>query len=61
MARATLIRVAIRALREVVIDASPEAIIDTLADVDSLPLWSLVHSDVDLIGTYRTVALTTSV
>jgi hypothetical protein len=36
----------------VVIDAPPEAIIDTLADVASLPLWSPVHSDVEVIDTY---------
>lgn len=44
--------VAIRASRELVIDAPPEAIIDTLADVASLPLWSPAHSDVELIDTY---------
>jgi hypothetical protein len=41
-----------RASRELVIDASPEAIIDTLADVAALPLWSSAHSDVSLIDTY---------
>jgi uncharacterized protein YndB with AHSA1/START domain len=44
--------VAIRASREVVIDAPPEAIIDTLADVACLPMWSPVHSDVEVIDTY---------
>jgi uncharacterized protein YndB with AHSA1/START domain len=44
--------VAIRASRELVIDAPPETIIDTLADVAALPLWSPAHSEVALIDTY---------
>ena len=43
---------AIRASRELVIDAPPETIIDTLADVAALPLWSPAHSEVALIDTY---------
>jgi Polyketide cyclase / dehydrase and lipid transport len=34
------------------IDAPPEAIIDTIADVGSLPLWSPVHSDIEVVDTY---------
>jgi Polyketide cyclase / dehydrase and lipid transport len=44
--------VAIRASREVVIDAPPEAIIDEIADVGALPLWSPVHKDVEVIDNY---------
>jgi Polyketide cyclase / dehydrase and lipid transport len=44
--------VAIRASREVLIDAPPNAIIDEIADVQSFPLWSPVHSNVEVIDTY---------
>ena len=47
-----LVIVAIRASREVLIDAPPEAIIDEIADVRSFPLWSPVHSNVEIIDTY---------
>ncbi len=44
--------VAIRASREVVIDAPPEAIMDALADVQSVPSWSSVHKCAEVIDTY---------
>jgi hypothetical protein len=34
---------AVRATREVVFDASPEAILDALADIEEVPSWSTVH------------------
>jgi uncharacterized protein YndB with AHSA1/START domain len=45
--------VAVRASREVVIDAPPEAIMDALADVEALPSWSLVHRHAEVIDTYE--------
>ena len=44
--------VAIRASREVVIDAPPEAIMDALADIKALPSWSSVHKRAEVIDTY---------
>jgi uncharacterized protein YndB with AHSA1/START domain len=43
---------AVRASREVVFDAPPEAIMDVLADVDALPSWSAVHQHVEIIDRY---------
>ncbi|MBN3455172.1 polyketide cyclase/dehydrase and lipid transport [Mycolicibacterium mageritense DSM 44476 = CIP 104973] len=43
---------AVRASREVVFDASPEAIMAVLADVDALPSWSSVHRHVEVIDRY---------
>ena len=43
---------AVRASREIVIDAPPEAIIEALADVDSLPSWSSVHKHAEVVDTY---------
>lgn len=43
---------AIRASREVVIDAPPQAIIDQIADVQSFPTWSPVHKRAEVIDTY---------
>ena len=43
---------AIRASREVVIDAPPEAIMDALADIKALPSWSSVHKRAEVIDTY---------
>lgn len=40
---------AIRASREVVFDASPEAILDVLADIESLPDWSSVYKKVTVL------------
>lgn len=40
---ANLVAVAIRASREVVIEAPPEVIVEALADMDAVPSWSSVH------------------
>jgi hypothetical protein len=44
--------VAVRASREIVIDAPPEVILDALADLDSVPSWSPLHKHVEVIDTY---------
>ncbi|BBY05581.1 cyclase [Mycobacterium noviomagense] len=44
--------VAVRASREIVIDAPPEAIMEALADVDAVPSWSSVHKRAEVIDTY---------
>jgi hypothetical protein len=36
----------------VVIDAAPEAILDALADVGSVPSWSSVHKSAEVIDSY---------
>jgi len=41
--------VAVRASREVVIDAPPEAILDALADIDAVPSWSAVHKHAEVV------------
>ncbi|OMB97218.1 cyclase [Mycobacterium sp. NS-7484] len=43
---------AVRASREAVFDASPEAIMAVLADVEALPAWSPVHRRVDVLDRY---------
>lgn len=43
---------AVRASREIVIDAPPEAIIEALADVESVPSWSSVHKRAEVLDTY---------
>lgn len=40
---------AVRASREVVFDAPPEAILDVLADIESLPDWSAVYRRVTVL------------
>ncbi|MGE2716409.1 SRPBCC family protein [Mycolicibacterium litorale] len=40
---------AVRASREVVFDAAPEAILDVLADIESLPDWSSVYRKVTVL------------
>jgi uncharacterized protein YndB with AHSA1/START domain len=40
---------AVRASREVVFEAPPEAILDALADIDSVPTWSPVHKQVEVL------------
>ncbi len=40
---------AVRASREVVVDAPPEAILDVLADVDALPSWSSLHRSAEVL------------
>jgi ribosome-associated toxin RatA of RatAB toxin-antitoxin module len=41
--------VAVRASREVVVDASPEAILDVLADIDAVPSWSSLHKSAEVL------------
>jgi uncharacterized protein YndB with AHSA1/START domain len=43
---------AVRASREIVIEAPPEAIMDALADVDALPSYSSVHKRVEVVDRY---------
>jgi uncharacterized protein YndB with AHSA1/START domain len=40
---------AVRASREVVFDASPEAIMDALAEIDEVPSWSNLHRDIEVL------------
>lgn len=47
-----MVSVAVRASREIVIDASPEKILDALADIGSVPSWSSVHKHAEVIDTY---------
>jgi len=44
--------VAVQASREIIIDAPPEAILDALADISSVPLWSSVHKKAEVLDTY---------
>jgi uncharacterized protein YndB with AHSA1/START domain len=44
--------VAVRASREIIIDAPPEVILDALADIAAVPLWSSVHKKAEVIDTY---------
>jgi uncharacterized protein YndB with AHSA1/START domain len=44
--------VAVRASREVVFDAPPEAILDALADIDQVPAWSPVHKNAEVLDRY---------
>ena len=48
----TLECVAVRASREVLIDAPPEAILDALADIEAAPSWSPMHKRVEIIDKY---------
>jgi uncharacterized protein YndB with AHSA1/START domain len=40
---------AVRASREVVVEAPPEAILDALADIDAVPTWSSVHEHAEVV------------
>ena len=40
---------AVRASREVLFDASPEAILDALADIDEVPTWSTLHRSAEVV------------
>lgn len=44
---------AVRASREIVIEAPPEKILDALADVADLASWSPVHKRVEILDTYE--------
>jgi uncharacterized protein YndB with AHSA1/START domain len=41
--------VAVRASREIVIDSPPEAVMDALADVESLPSYSAAHERAEVV------------
>ncbi|KAA0107988.1 SRPBCC family protein [Mycolicibacterium sp. P1-5] len=43
---------AVRASREIVIDAPPEAVLDAIADVEAAPTWSSVHKHVHIVDRY---------
>lgn len=43
---------AVQASREIIIDAPPEVILDVLADISLVPLWSSVHKKAEVIDTY---------
>lgn len=40
---------AVRASREILFDASPEAILDALADIDEVPTWSTLHRSTEVV------------
>jgi uncharacterized membrane protein len=40
---------AVRASREVVFEAPPEAILDALADIERVPSWSTVHKNAEVL------------
>jgi ribosome-associated toxin RatA of RatAB toxin-antitoxin module len=40
---------AVRASREVVFEAPPEAILDALADIDEVPTWSPLHKHAEVL------------
>ena len=44
--------VAVRASREIVIDAPPGVILEALADVGSLSTWSPVHKRIQVLDWY---------
>jgi uncharacterized membrane protein len=43
---------AVRASKEVVFEAPPEAILDVLADIDHVPSWSAVHKSAEVLDRY---------
>jgi hypothetical protein len=43
---------AVRASREVMFDASPEAILDALADIEEVPSWSTLHRHAEVLDRY---------
>jgi Polyketide cyclase / dehydrase and lipid transport len=44
--------VAVQAARDIIIDAPSEVIMEALADIGSVPLWSTVHKRAEVIDTY---------
>jgi hypothetical protein len=40
---------AVRASREVVFDAAPDAILDALADIEDVPSWSTLHRHAEVL------------
>jgi hypothetical protein len=49
---ASLVLVAVRASREIVVDAPPEVILEALADVGALSSWSPVHKRIEVLDCY---------
>jgi hypothetical protein len=43
---------AVRASREVVFQAPPEAILDALADIETVPSWSSLHKHAEVLDRY---------
>ncbi len=43
---------AVQASREIIIDAPPDLVLDALADIGSVPVWSSVHKKAEVIDTY---------
>ncbi|MEO8815641.1 MAG: SRPBCC family protein [Mycobacterium sp.] len=43
---------AVKDFREVVIEASPEEILDVLADIESIPTWSPQYLSAEVLDTY---------
>jgi len=46
---ARLCYMAVRATREVVFEAPPEAILEALADIDQVPTWSSLHKHAEVL------------
>jgi uncharacterized protein YndB with AHSA1/START domain len=44
--------VAVQASSEIVIDVPPDVILEALADVSAVPLWSSVHKNAEVIDSY---------
>ena len=43
---------AVRASREILIDAAPDVVLDALADIEAIPTWSPVHKHARVIDRY---------
>ncbi|MGX9788092.1 SRPBCC family protein [Mycobacterium sp. MMS18-G62] len=43
---------AVRASREVVFEAPPEEILDALADIETVPTWSSLHKQAEVLDRY---------
>ena len=43
---------AVRASREILIDAAPDVVLDVLADIEAIPTWSSVHKHARVIDRY---------
>ncbi|MCB0936131.1 MAG: SRPBCC family protein [Mycobacterium sp.] len=43
---------AVRASREILIDAAPDVVLDALADIEAIPTWSSVHKSAHVIDRY---------
>jgi hypothetical protein len=43
---------AVRASREVMFDAAPDAILDAIADIEEVPSWSTVHQHAEVLDRY---------